>query len=144
MNLENIKLQTLKDRFCENFTVNQLCLDLMDELENSKLRKFIIEQFNKEFSKKEIEEIFEGSEEETEEEYDYIDYEAWILSEEASVNDYLEEHKAIFPDVGNALEFLNNYPIEKVPSNAYLVIEKVGHNVDMSTCIDVIREKHHE
>lgn len=141
MNLENVNLQTLKDKFCENFKVTPLCLDLMDEITDAKLKNFIISQFEHEFSEKEIEEIFDGVEEDGEEVYDYINYEAWILSDEPNAENVIDEYKASFVDEQSALDFLDYFPGDKIPEGTSLIIEKVGHRPDESTCIDRIAER---
>ena len=105
------------------------------------LKNFIISQFEHEFSKKEIEEIFEGAEEDGEETYDYIDYEAWILSDEPNAENVIDEYKASFVDEQSALDFLDYFPGDKIPEGTSLIIEKVGHRPDESTCIDRIAER---
>ena len=63
IDLFQFSYKTLKDKFIENFNVNHLTIDLLDTLEQTDYNvavNFIVENFEDEFTNKELEEIFKG------------------------------------------------------------------------------------
>ena len=52
--LNTMPLSNLKSLFVRHFEVNHLCLDLMDEVPQNKLRKFMADNFIKDFSEEEL------------------------------------------------------------------------------------------
>lgn len=49
-----LPLSTLRQEFIMNFMTNRLCHELMEEVAPSRLKRFIIDRFIKEFSLEEI------------------------------------------------------------------------------------------
>ena len=63
IDLFQFSYKTLKDKFIENFNVNQLTIELLDTLEETDYDKainFIVDTFENDFTNEELEEIFKG------------------------------------------------------------------------------------